>query len=216
MTRRHAGRLLAALAALVAGATPARSQMAGLPVFQNAFANRGVTVAANYGRADAVTTYGAAGAWAPSSARFQLSIGAGTAVPDEGESDVTYGGRASAGIRQFAGGSIGVGAFLGIGAARDAELANALAGASAGYRRAMGGGGLSVFVSPYYLVSRSTIAGDAVRSGLVRFGAGVDASFLRRIGVTVGVDAGAAADDGKPGPTATIFGFGVSFAFSAP
>lgn len=191
------------------------AQLPGLPVFQNAFANSGVTVAANYGRSDALTAYALAGAWAPSSARFQVSGGIGSLDPDVGDADLAYGGRLSAGLFQAMGGSVGIGAFGGAGAAKDAKILHAVAGASVGYRRGLGGTGVSVFAAPYYMYARQDIAGGKVSSGLVRFGAGVDVSFFERFGITVGVDAGAKAAAGEPGPDGSLFGLGVSYAFGA-
>lgn len=190
------------------------AQLPGLPVFQNAFANPGMTAAVNYGRARDVTAFALAGAWAPGSARFQLSAGIGSVVPDgPAKADLAYGGRVSMAIRQFGSGRIGVGAFGGIGAAREASLANGIGGVSLGYRRPMGAGGIAAFVSPYYLYSRQDVSGNSLSSSLVRAGVGVDVSFFKKFGITVGADLGAKPDLGRPGPTGSIFGIGVSYAF---
>lgn len=199
---------LSALALPVAGA-----QLPGLPVFQNAFANSGFTIAGNYGRSDDLTAYAAAGAWAPASARFQVSAGIGSLDADIGESDMAYGGRVSAGVAQFGGGSFGLAVFGGAGAASDAELLNLVAGAGLGYRRGLGNAGISVFVTPYYLNARQDVAGETFDTSLIRFGAGVDVSFYKRFGITVGLDAGGEADPGEPGPVGSTFGLAVSYAF---
>ena len=57
------------------GAVPATAQMPATPVLQNAWANSGITIAANYGRVTGASAFAGALAWAPTNARFQLSIG---------------------------------------------------------------------------------------------------------------------------------------------
>ena len=195
-------------------AAPLPAQLPGLPVFQNAFANPGMTAAVNYGRATELTAFAIAGAWAPGSARFQLSGGIGSIVPDgPAKSDLAYGGRVSMAIRQFGGGRMGVGAFGGVGAARNASLANGIGGVSLGYRRPLGAGGIAAFLTPYYLYSRQDVDGSKSSSSLMRAGVGVDVSFFEKFGVTVGADFGGKPDLGSPGPTSSIFGIGVSYAF---
>ena len=213
--RPHLPRLASLIClSLVAAAAASHAQLPGLPVFQNAFANPGMTAAVNYGRASEITAFAAAGAWAPGAARFQLSAGVGTVVPDgPAESDLAYGGRVSMAIRQFGSGRMGLGAFAGVGAAREASLANGIGGVSLGYRRPMGAGGIAAFVSPYYMYSRQDVAGTTSSTSLVRAGIGVDVSFFRKFGITVGADFGGKPDAGKPGPTSSIFGIGVSYAF---
>lgn len=192
----------------------AGAQLPGLPVFQNAFANPGMTAAVNYGRASEVTAFALAGAWAPGTARFQISGGVGSVVPDgPAKSDIAYGGRLSMAIRQFGGGGIGVGAFGGVGAASKTSLANGIGGVSLGYRRPLGAGGIAAFVSPYYLYSRQDIDGSSSSSSLVRAGVGIDVSFFEKFGITVGADLGGKPEVGRPGPTSSIFGVGVSYAF---
>src|SRR5687767_9066943 len=78
-------RLGLATGCLLLGAAPVSAQIPAIPVLQNAWMNNGVTVAANGGSSDMGTGYAAALAWAPSSRRLQISLGAGLFSPDSGD-----------------------------------------------------------------------------------------------------------------------------------
>lgn len=218
-TRSYGRSLLAAvLVAVVLCPSPVGAQMLGVPVLQNAFANPGFTVAANLSTESGATAYGLAAAWSPGGARFQISGGAGSFVPDEGSSVGTGGIRAMVPIAQFMGGSMGVAAFAGGGAASqdDATIVTVPVGAALGYRRALWGRGVSVYVAPFYSWSRASMDGaEAVSSGVVRASAGLDVGVFRSLGLTVGAEFGATPEVGEPGPTGTRFGVGVSYAFSS-
>ena len=188
------------------------AQLPGLPVLQNAFANPGVTVGLNYGRGTSMTGYAAAAAWAPGNARFVASGGIGAAKPDQGESSTAYGGRISAPVFRFMDGAAGVGAFAGYGGVDAASTSVAVIGASVGYRRPLGTLGVSVHAAPSYQRHRASFANETVSAGLFRFSAGVDVSFGERFGATVGFEAGGTAKETEPGPTASVFGLGVSYA----
>ena len=49
--------------------------------------------------------------------------------------------------------------------------------------------------------------------GVVRASFGVDVTVLPRLGATLGIETGAKAKDGDPGPTGTVLGAGLSYAF---
>lgn len=203
----------ALIAALAASSGTADAQMPGLPVLQNAFANPGITIGVNYGSGKDLTGSGAAGAWAPGSARFVLSAGVGTASPkDSRDGATTYGGRISAPVFRFMAGAMGVGVFAGIGGASQAKTGVIVAGVSGGYRRALGSMGVSLHVAPSWQRTSVSVAGDAFSGSVVRVSSGIDVSFGGRYGATIGVETGAKAADDEPGPRGTMFGIGLSYA----
>jgi len=204
-----------ALSAVVA--LPAHSQMLGAPVLQNAFSNPGITVGINYGTSEGVRSYGLAGAWAPPTGRFQVSAGIGGFDPDEGKRWPTYGGRAAVPLTKFTGtGSFGVAPFAGIGtASRDGStLLHVPAGVAAGYRRGLGATrAISAYVAPFYSWNRFSDDEVTESKGVFRVSGGVDVAVTQAIGLTVGYEAGAEADAGEPGPSSSVFGIGLSYAF---
>lgn len=212
LIRSRGGTLVLAAAVLLAPA--AGAQMIGAPVLQNAFSNPGITVAVNYSGGTNHKVIAGAGAWAPASGRFQLSAGGGVLSPDSGDSELDYGGRLAIPLRSF-GPAFGLAVFAGAGVVKlgDTRIMQVPAGLGLGYRRRLGETrGISVYATPFYSWSRTT--GDTpVRSGLFRAGAGVDVSLTRAIGATIGIEAGAKADPGKPGATGTLWGVGLSYAF---
>ena len=195
-------------------ATGAAAQMPGVPVLQNAFANPGITLGLNYGRAESVTGLGAAAAWAPGSARFALSAGIGTAKPDDdaGEQMTTYGARIAVPVLRLMGQAIGIGAFGGFGGASQSKLNVIVAGVSAGYRRPMGPLGVSVHAAPSWQRASVDVAGTSASASVIRFSGGVDVSFGGRYGGTIGIETGGSPDAGEPGVTGTVFGLGFSYA----
>ena len=210
-------------------ASPLAAQMLGVPVLQNSFANPGITVAGNFGAQDGAWGYGGAASWSPGSGRFQLSGGAGVFDVDvDGghERTLTWGARGSFSFLSLAGGSIGVGAFAGVGGASKDGVTELRVpvGASAGWRRPIGETrAISVYVAPFYSYAerRFDQSGidcdvedcDTERKGTVRVSAGVDFALARSIGITVGYEDGQRAKGADPGPRSGIFGVGVSYAF---
>src|SRR5688572_3461453 len=89
------------------------AQMPGIPVLQNAWANRGITGAANLGGGADASSWGAAAAWG--SGRFQLSGGAGMHSRTGTGWRGAYGVRGAMGLASFAGDAFGVSAFAGVG-----------------------------------------------------------------------------------------------------
>jgi hypothetical protein len=216
----RAGAAVALLVAVQVGVQPLHAQMLGLPVLQNGFSNPGITAAVNYGTAEGVRGYGVAGAWAPASGRFQVSAGIGGYDPDEGKTWVTYGGRVAVPLTGLTGkGSFGVAPFAGLGAATNAGLAlmHVPVGVAAGYRRALGATrAISVYGSSFYGWTRFTsdVAGaPTVSSSLLRFSGGLDVALTPGLGITIGYEAGKNAADDEPGPTGSLFGIGLSYAF---
>ena len=203
---------LVVMIALSLTAAGARAQMPGLPVLQNAFANPGITVGVNYARAEKLDGLGAAVAWAPGSARFVLSVGAGTATPDTGDGATSYGGRVAVPVMTLMGGSMGLGAFAGLGGMTQNSLSLVVAGLSAGYRRAMGAMGVSAHIAPSWQRASASLAGETSSGSVIRYSGGVDVSFGGRYGATVGFETGGSAGADEPGPRGTVFGLGFSYA----
>lgn len=222
----------------LAAVRPLEAQMLGVPVLQNGFSNPGITVAANYGTAKGVRGFGIAAAWAPVSGRFQVSGGVGGYDPDEDLLGVdcvanpsspvcgaastwfTYGGRVAVPLTRLTGnGSFGVAPFAGLGAANGKTVAfmHVPVGVAAGYRRALGATrAISVYGSSFYGWTRLTSdveGAETVSKGLIRFSGGLDVALTPGFGVTIGYEAGAKPDAGEPGPTGSIFGIGLSYAF---
>ena len=215
-------RALAALAFLVslAATRPLGAQMLGVPVLQNGFSNPGITVALNYGTADSIRGYGLAAAWAPPSGSFQVSGGIGGYDRDEGKAWTTYGGRLAVPLTRFTGnGSLGVAPFAGIGAASrdDVSILHIPVGVAAGYRRALGATrAISAYGSSFYGWTRATSDAETDTSeqkGLIRFSVGLDVTVIPSLGLTLGYEFGATADEDEPGPGSAIFGIGLSYAF---
>ncbi|MGH7665194.1 MAG: hypothetical protein ACRENI_13040 [Gemmatimonadaceae bacterium] len=219
---RNVGRVGAALigVAALAGASAniASAQMLGLPVLQNAFANPGFTGAVNYGESGETLAYGVAGAWAPASARIQVSGGVARFDPDSVADAVAYAARVSVPVLSLTQTkSVGLAAFAGAGGARFDDEARALSlavGAAIGYRWAANRRALSVYASPSYRWERYTPAeGARTVAGVVRLALGFDIAITRSIGMTIGYELGKTVEQGEPGPTGGIFGAGLSYSF---
>ena len=218
--RHMRGAAAAAAVAAVAAILPsaARAQMPSVPLLQGPFRNPGVTVGAFGGGGDGTTAAGAAVAIVPRLRWLQFTLGGGYA--DAGSSVATYGGRVAVSLRRFVpflrSDAIGVAVYAGLGGGmRDSiNLLAAPAGVTVGYRRPLGSTRMiSLYASPFYVYSQSD--GQGLQSGgkgLVRVSAGVDVAVTRRIGLSVGAEGGAAAQDAQPGPRSTLFGAGLSFA----
>jgi hypothetical protein len=200
------------------GATSSRSgaQMPATPVLQNAWANAGITIAADYGKARDASAIAGALAWAPTQSRFQLSAGAGVVRSDSGGSQGGYGARLSIPVKSFASGSLGTAIFGGVGVTSSAGITNSNfpVGLAIGFRHALGTTrGISAYVTPFYVISR--IKGDSLSKasgGAVRASVGLDLTVAPQIGLTVGYETGADAKEGTPGPHGGVFGIGVSYA----
>ncbi len=194
---------------LLVAVAPARAagQLRGMPVLQNAFANPGFTAAVNLGVADQAVAYGAAIAWAPGGARFQLSAGLAYTDRTAAKGGTAYGARVMVPLLTRA--AFGVAAFAGAGAASadSMDILHYPAGLAAGYRRRLGDRrALSVHGAVFYAgESRRPPSGDRATSGRVRGAAGLDLALSPRIGLTLGHELGGA--DGG------VTGVAVSFAF---
>lgn len=192
------------------------AQMPATPVLQNAWANAGITIAADYGKAQNASAIAGALAWAPTQSRFQLSAGAGVVRADSGGSQGAYGGRLSIPLKSFASGSVGTAIFGGVGVTSKSgvTMSSFPVGVALGYRHALGTTrGISAYLAPFYTIAR--IKGDSLSKstgGAMRASIGVDLTVAPQIGVTLGYETGADAKAGTPGPRGGVFGVGVSYA----
>ena len=226
-SRRGVRRAAAVATLALACAAPwrgAAAQMIATPVLQNGFANRGLTAALNYGSSGGSRSYGLAAAYTSPGSTLSLILGAGVYDPSgslDGEalpSRPSYGARVAVMGPRLMQRRVGIAAFAGVGGIPkkgDSPSVTTLpAGLTIGYRQAIGAGrGISVYAAPFYSWSRSSPAGVTTTGGLFRVSAGLDVGLMPRLGVTVGVETGAKARAGKPGPTASVFGAGLAYAF---
>jgi hypothetical protein len=192
------------------------AQMPEMPVLQNAFANPGITIAINYGHSDESQAYAGAIAWAPASARFQVTAGFGAIEPDGGDRVSAWGARVSVPITQtMKAGKLGIGAFAGVGGASqdDVSLLHVPAGASVSWRNRLGERrGISFYVAPFYSWTRASLGDESENKGLLRASFGVDVAVVPALGITVGYELGQTADADEPGATGGMFGVGISYA----
>ena len=189
--------------------------MPGAPVLQNAWASPGLVGAVNYAGGDG-SVYAAAVSWASATARFQLSGGIGArSLPGGGGSKSVYGLRAAIPFGGAAS-AIGFGVFAGVGggqsATGDTVSSNTQipVGAAIGWRHAIGATrGFSLYATPSYVY----VTGGSQSGGVARVGIGVDLGITKSFGATAGAEFGATRASGLGGPTGTLYGIGVSYAF---
>jgi hypothetical protein len=202
--------------ALVLGASSAGGQLPGVPVLQNAFANPGLTIGINYGKGDESKAYAGALAWAPASARFQVTGGFGAFEPDGADRASAWGARASVPITQsMMAGKLGIGAFAGVGGASQngVSLLQVPAGASVSWRTRLGERrGISFYAAPFYSWTRVKADEESVSNGLLRASLGVDVAVVPSLGITLGYELGQKAGEDEPGATGGTFGVGISYA----
>jgi hypothetical protein len=202
--------------AISGGATTCLAQMPATPVLQNAWANAGITVAADYGKATDASAFAGALAWSPRRSRFQLSVGAGVVKADSGGSQGAYGGRLSIPLVSFASGNLGTAIFGGVGVTSNngVTLSSFPIGASIGFRHGLGTTrAISAYVAPFYTIARTS--GSSIgkaTGGAMRASVGLDVTIAPQIGLTIGYETGADAKEGKPGPQGGVFGVGLSYA----
>jgi hypothetical protein len=198
-------------------AASAAAQVPATPVLQNAFANPGLAVAANFGSGSGQSFYGAAAALGLGSGKLQLS-GAAGAARSNGATRGAYGVRLAASVWSSSGGALGVGAFAGVGGAPRTQAAAVVtnpavmtvpAGITLGYRHALGTSrGMSAYVSPFYRWMR-TDSGTVASSGSMRVSLGLDFGFSQSFGATFGVELGQSSK-GSTGNSGTL-GAAISF-----
>ena len=216
-----------------AAAETAVAQIPGAPVLQNVWATPGIVGAIDVGSGSGGSVYAAAGSWTPGSGRFELSGGLGyQRLGDNAGSRGVYGVRAA---MPFGGASstFGFGAFAGIGGGPSKAVADTVitpggrliadsatstleipVGVAVGWRHTIGAThGVSIYASPSYTFYSGGSSGNG---GLIRGAIGADFGITSKLGATVGFEFGGTREGGLGGPTGSLFGVGVSYAFSHP
>ena len=214
---RTSSAVAAAVALALVVAEPARAQMLGAPVLQNAFTNSGFTIGLDIGSGDHHESYGGAVAWSPATAIFQLAAGVAYLHTTNASGTATYGARLMVPVLSRTA-AFGVAPFVGMGGANFSGVNDwqIPLGVAFGYRRTIGANarGISAYLSPFYSWARLRQNQQTVTHGLFRTSLGVDAAVSPSIGVTLGYETGAKAGEGQPGATGGIFGLGVSYSLS--
>ena len=209
---------LAAAASLIP-TSALRAQQPGAPVFQNGFANTGVTTALNYGKGENSDLLGAALAASLFGGTVQVSAGVGRLSVDSTGIDpmTTYGIRLAIPRLTFMGGRVGVAPFVGVGGASGDSSRTLIVplGVGAGWRMALGSSrALSVYATGTYLRADVTPeVGEKASENLLRFAVAADVTVFRNVGLTLGTEFGGASDHGATVPEGAIFGAGLSWAF---
>lgn len=221
---------IAALAAIFIAAS-ADAQLPGAPVLQNVWATPGLAAAVDFAGGSDGSVYAGAVGWSPGSGRFQLSAGAGYQTRTGGDSRGVYGARVS---MPFGGASssFGFAGFIGVGGGpaqiktvgvvdpvsggivhvdSATSTTEVPIGAAIGWRKTLGSShGLSVYATPAYVLYSG---GGSKSSGLFRAAVGADFGITNAIGATVGVDFGGNRPRGLGGPSSTLYGIGLTYAF---
>jgi hypothetical protein len=213
------------LLALVMASNTAGAQMPGLPVLQNAFVNRGLTLGADGGAGSEGWGAGAAVSLGTSSGRIALSGGLGAFTPERAGARTSWGIRVSGSIFTFASGTFGLGAFVGYGGAGggnidpgptpgDTTTSDAVTrvplGAAIGYQHRFGGLAMSLYTSPAYVWYNKGGSGST-SSGVFRVPVGLDIGLTRSIGLSVGAEFGGDAASGSLGPRGATYGAALSY-----
>jgi hypothetical protein len=169
--------------------------MPALPVLQNGFVAPGLGVGFNLGGNASSGVAALAAAWAPRTTVAMISGGVGA---DFGAAHgVEYGARVAAPLDFLQRrGPIGAVAFIGVGGDTPsnggASQLDVPVGIGVGWRHALGATrGISVYVAPFYLYSRSSPSSESSTSeGSFRASLGTDLTLGPRLGLTLGGDAG--------------------------
>jgi hypothetical protein len=209
----------------VVWASSAAAQLPNAPILQNVWANPGMVGAFNMGGGSGGSVYAGAASWTPSSGRFQLSGGLGIqSTTNGGGSNAAYGARVALPLGGSSA-SFGFAGFVGLGGGgakrtvvdsvtRDTIVANATTtlipvGGSVGWRKAIGTShGFSLYATPSYVF----LTGGGSNGGILRAAVGADVGITQSIGLTGGVEFGQTRSS-LGGPSGTMYGLGVSYAF---
>lgn len=209
--------VIAACAALSIAPGSAGAQMPTVPVLQNGFASRGMTLALNYGSGTGTDAYAVAAGWGPASQRFQISGAIGGVRPDTGGTWTGYGARVAVPLYSGLADRFGVALFAGVGGARrdTTSISRVPVGIGVGYRFALGETrSMSVYASPFYAWSRLSERGARAQSdNAMRGSAAIDLALTRNVGLTAGYEFGGANASNLPGGGKGLFGAAVSYAF---
>jgi len=216
--RRISRVMIAAALPLVAGATAARAQLAGIPVYFNPRGGTGVGVAANLGfpdnNAGGGTAYGVAASIGAGPATLTGMVGAWKGT-NFGSAQTSFG--ADVAYKVFGGGllPVAVGVQAGYG-----SIKNPLASATISTIPV----GIGISFDPPLFPLKPWIAprvefqsGGGVSTSSFRVSAGVNFNLLLGLGVHAAVDWGKLPSKLNPAtPSALIFGVGAHFNFHVP
>ena len=209
--------VIAVSAALSAMPRTGGAQMPTVPVLQNGFSSRGMTLALNYGSGTGIDAYALAAGWGPVSQRFQISGAVGGVRPDSGGTWTGYGARVAVPLYTGLADRFGVAMFAGVGGARrdTTSISRVPVGIGAGYRFAIGETrSMSVYGSPFFVWSRLSEKGARAQAdNAMRGSAAVDLVLTRNVGLTAGYEFGGGNASSSPGGGKGLFGAAVSYAF---
>jgi len=188
-------RFVVAAIATAATAVGVAAQVPGAPVLQNAFANPGLALAANFGGGGGQSFYGAAAAWGLGGGKFLVSGAAGVGRSN-GSARGAYGGRAAMSVWSTSGGSLGLAAFAGIGGAPSTKQDGIVnAGCTVAVERVLEmypDGRMDILTVGKQRFEVTALSRDANRAaGVAGCGDSATACFLNHVG-------GALCPDGKP------------------
>ena len=207
---------LTASVGLSVGARSAVAQMPTIPVLQNGFASRGMTLALNYGSGTGSDAYAVAAGWGPASQRFQISGALGGVRPDTGGPWTGYGVRAAIPLWSGMADRLGVALFAGAGGARrdTTSIARVPVGLGVGYRFAIGETrSVSTYASPFFVWSRLSERGSPAQGdNAMRGSVALDLVLTRNVGLTAGYEFGGKSSS-TFGGSSGLFGAAVSYAF---
>ena len=216
---RRIGRvMIAAALPLVAGATAAQAQLAGIPVYFNPRGGTGVGVAANLGFPDnnsgGGTAYGVAGSFGAGPVTLTGMVGAwkGTGF---GSAQTSFG--ADIAYKVFGGGllPIAVGVQAGYGSIKNPVSSATISTIPVGV-------GISfdppLFpLKPWIAPRMEFVSGGGVSASSFRVSAGVNFNLLLGFGVHAAVDWGKVPSKIDPAtPTTLVWGVGAHFNFHVP
>lgn len=221
---RRIGRVMVAAALpLVAGATAARAQLAGIPVYFNPAGGTGIGVAANLGMPDnnygGGTAYGVEGSVGLHALSLRAMIGSwkpkGFAA-----AVTTYGG--DVGYRVFGGGllPVAVGVQAGYGAVKDLVLGQTQSTIPIGVGVSFNPPLFPIkpWIAPRIEVTRVSGGGATTTTATAfRVSAGVNFNLLLGLGIHAAVDWGKVSSKLNPAtPSTLVIGVGAHFNFHIP
>ena len=217
--RRISRVMIAAALPLVAGATAARAQLAGIPVYFNPRGGTGVGVAANLGfpnsDAGGGTAYGVAGSVGAGPATLSAMVGSWKR--SGGSSATTYG--ADLGLKLFGGGllPVAVGAQAGYGWAKVSGANNWVIPVGIGISLDPPLFPLHPWIAPRVEFTRSLCGLTMCTASAFRVSAGVNFNLLLGLGLHAGVDWGKLPSKvDSATPSTFIWGVGAHFNFHVP
>jgi len=212
--------MIAAALPLIAGATAARAQLAGIPVYFNPRGGTGIGVSADLGfpndNGGGGTAYGVTGSFG--TGPVTLSGMVGSWKPNGFNSGQTsFGGDIA--YRLFGGGllPVAVGVQAGYGTIKLSGVTSSAIPVGVGLAVNVPGFPLKPWIAPRIEFMRLSGGGASVNASAFRVSAGVNFNLLLGLGVHAGVDWGKLPDKIDPTtPNTFIWGVGAHFNFHVP